>query len=170
MERIRNRMIGIIEGPARAPFFSVETFLLVISKVYGGVLCLRRHLYTRGVLSSASVPCPVISIGNVVAGGAGKTPMTVFVARLLRDRGIRVAVVSRGYRGKMEARGGVVSDGRTIYMGPDDAGDEPCLLARLLPGVPVIMGRNRHRSGQLAVDRFDAQVVVLDDGFQHLRL
>jgi tetraacyldisaccharide 4'-kinase len=170
MERVRSRLDVIARTREPSSVFSLATLLLMISKVYGGALCLRRHLYAWGVLPAVSLPCRVISIGNIVAGGTGKTPMTVCVARMLRDAGVRVAVVSRGYRGTMETAGGVVSDGRTIFAGAADAGDEPYLMARLLPDVPVIVGRNRYRSGQTAVERFDTQVVVLDDAFQHLRL
>jgi tetraacyldisaccharide 4'-kinase len=79
-------------------------------------------------------------------------------------------VVSRGYRGKAEQGGAVVGDGREIFLDPEAAGDEPYMLAACLPGIPVIVGRDRYRAGRTAVETFDAQVVVLDDAFQHLRL
>ena len=170
IESFRERLALVTRRSGAPSVLSLETGLLAISKVYGGVMCLRRQFYECGVLPSSALPCHVISIGNIVAGGTGKTPMTVFVARQLSDMGMRVAVVSRGYRGTMEVGGGIVSDGGTIYKGPDAAGDEPYLMARLLPGVPVLVGQNRHQSGNLAVERFDSQVIVLDDAFQHLCL
>ena len=133
-------------------------------------MCLRARLYEKGVLPSKTLPCRVVSIGNLISGGTGKTPMTILVARMIRDMGYRVVVLSRGYRGRMEKTGGVVSDGRTIFKGPDDAGDEPYLMARILTGIPVVVGQRRYEAGMMAVKRFKPDVIVLDDAFQHLRL
>ena len=170
IERFRR----IVESAARedgpAPFFSVKSALLVLSVLYGGAMVIRALLYKKGVLSSRTLPCRVISIGNLIAGGTGKTPMTILVARMIRDLGYRVVVISRGYRGRLENTGGIVSDGETIFKGPEDAGDEPCLMARLLKGVPVVVGKNRFAAGMMAVQRFNPDVIVLDDAFQHLRL
>ena len=124
----------------------------------------------KGVLPSKTLPCRVVSIGNLISGGTGKTPMTILVARMIRDMGYRVVVLSRGYRGRMEKTGGVVSDGRTIFKGPEDAGDEPYLMARILTGIPVLVGQRRYETGMMAVKRFKPDVIVLDDAFQHLRL
>jgi tetraacyldisaccharide 4'-kinase len=98
--------------------------------------------------------------------------MSVYMARLIHGFGSRVAIVSRGYKGSAEKNGGVVSDGHALLMGPSSAGDEPFLMAQqLLPlGIPVIVGRDRVRAGQRAMQRYQAEVIVLDDGFQHLRL
>jgi tetraacyldisaccharide 4'-kinase len=98
--------------------------------------------------------------------------MSIYMARLIHGAGYRVAVVSRGYRGLAEKVGGVVSDGYALQMGPSTAGDEPYLMAQQLLslGIPVIVGRDRVRSGWLAVQRYQTEVIVLDDGFQHLRL
>jgi tetraacyldisaccharide 4'-kinase len=131
---------------------------------------LRARLYEIGVLHTKTLPCRVVSIGNLVAGGTGKTPMTIFVARKIRDMGHRVVVISRGYRGRMEHSGGIVSDGRTIFTGPEDAGDEPYLMASLLTGIPIVVGKRRYEAGMMAVKRFKPDVIVLDDAFQHLRL
>ncbi|MEE4111300.1 MAG: tetraacyldisaccharide 4'-kinase [Desulfobacteraceae bacterium] len=169
-ERVRRRIERAARGDGRAPFFSVETVLMILSTVYGGLVCLRARLYETGVLPSKTLPCRVVSIGNLIAGGTGKTPMTVMVARMIQDLGFRVVVLSRGYRGRMEKTGGVVSDGRTIFKGPDDAGDEPYLMARVLAGIPVVVGQRRYEAGMLAVKRFKPDVIVLDDAFQHLRL
>lgn len=175
LKKLIERLRGRVEAAARAtgptgPFFSMETGLLILSVCYGGIMRLRARMYEKDLFSIKSLPCRVISIGNLVAGGTGKTPMTILVARRLKELGCRVAVVSRGYRGRMEAGGGTVSDGRTLLVGPDEAGDEPVLMARLLPGVPVVVGRRRYQAGMLAVERFDPEVIVLDDAFQHLGL
>ena len=88
----------------------------------------------------------------------------------MRDLGLRVVVISRGYKGRLEAAGGVVSDGITLFKTALDAGDEPYLMARVLKDVPVIVGKDRYAAGLLAVSQFDPDVIVLDDAFQHLRL
>jgi len=169
-KRVRRRIEMAAKGEDPTPFFSVETVLRVLSVVYGGLMSLRARLYEKGVLSSKTLPCRVVSIGNLVAGGTGKTPMTIRVARMIRDMGYRVVVLSRGYRGRMEKTGGIVSDGGTIFKGPEDAGDEPYLMARILTGIPVLVGRRRYEAGMMAVKRFKPDVIVLDDAFQHLRL
>ncbi len=170
IERIKSRVETVTRDKGPAPLFSIETVLLVLSVVYGGLMSLRAHLYKIGVFPSKHLPCRVVSIGNVIAGGTGKTPMTIMVARMIRDMGYRVVVISRGYRGRMEDKGGIVSDGKTVFKGPEDAGDEPYLMAKILKGVPVVVGRRRYEAGLRAVEQFQPDVIVLDDAFQHLRL
>ena len=148
----------------------MKPFLFAISIFYGGLIKLREALYKKGVLQSKRLPCPVVSIGNITVGGTGKTPMTVYVTELIRRFGYKVAIVSRGYKGKAEKTGGVVCDGRMICMEPDQAGDEPFMMAQRLRSVPVIVGKDRFKAGMLAVKEFNPDVVLLDDGFQHLRL
>jgi tetraacyldisaccharide 4'-kinase len=113
-------------------------------------------------------------VGNITVGGTGKTPMTLRLAREFVDAGFRTVIVSRGYRGAAEARGGMVSDGRTLLMDADAAGDEPFMMAETLiasqKNVPVVVGRNRHAAGLQAVSRFAPEIILLDDAFQHLRL
>jgi tetraacyldisaccharide 4'-kinase len=116
------------------------------------------------------VAVPVISIGNLTAGGSGKSPMVSWVARNLAGSGHRPAVVSRGYRGAHRGCATVVSDGGGPQVDAGVAGDEPVMLARALAGVPVIVSRRRVDGASLAVQRFGADCVVLDDGFQHRAL
>ncbi|BBO67500.1 tetraacyldisaccharide 4'-kinase [Desulfosarcina alkanivorans] len=170
LERLRCRIESAAKGNLPAPFFSLETALSVLSILYGGVMGIRALLYRKGVLPSETLPCRVVSIGNLIAGGTGKTPMTIMVAQCIRDLGFRVVVISRGYRGRMEDAGGIVSDAETVLQGPENAGDEPFLMAGLLKGIPVVVGRRRFDSGMMAVKRFQPDVIVLDDAFQHLRL
>jgi len=133
-------------------------------------MVMRARLYRRGILPTKKLPCKVISIGNLVAGGTGKTPTTIEVATQVRELGYRVAVISRGYGGKLEKKGGVVSDGEKILRNSADAGDEPYLMAKCLQGVPVLVGSSRYNAGLMAVQQFNPEVVILDDAFQHLRL
>ncbi|MFO7715723.1 tetraacyldisaccharide 4'-kinase [Desulfosarcina sp.] len=169
-QRLRKRVESAALGQSRTPLFSLETGLQLLAVLYGAVMAIRAHLYAKGVLPIQALPCRVVSIGNIIAGGTGKTPMTIMVAQLIRDLGYRVVVISRGYRGRMETAGGIVSDGKTIFQGPEDAGDEPYLMARILKGIPVVVGKRRYDAGMLAVERFQPHVIVLDDAFQHIRL
>lgn len=143
--------------------------LYTLSLLYGAGVCARRLSYKLGILPFHNLPAKVVSVGNLTAGGTGKTPVTIFLAEFFRNDGKRVAVLSRGYRGR--ARGAsVVSDGKAVLMGPLDAGDEPYLMAARLPGVPVIVCPDRVKGGRLAIERFSPHVLVLDDAFQHVRL
>ena len=170
IEKLRCRVEAALRNAGPVPWFSLETVLFGISIVYGLGMRLRAWLYANSWISSRSLPCTVVSIGNLTAGGTGKTPMTIFIAQYIRDRGYAVAVISRGYGGQLETQGGIVSDGASILVGPEQAGDEPYLLARSLLGIPVLVGRRRYATGMLAVNRFSPDVIVLDDAFQHLRL
>jgi tetraacyldisaccharide 4'-kinase len=112
----------------------------------------------------------VISVGNLSVGGSGKTPVAGRVAEILRDAGCPVAVLSRGYRGSFRGDALVVSDGERVTATAAEAGDEPVMLARALPGVVVAVGPRRDQVGRAVEARFGRRVHVLDDGFQHLRL
>ena len=128
------------------------------------------HRYDSRPTRRRYLACPVISVGNITTGGTGKTPMTRHVARHLQKLGWRPANISRGYGGDFERRGGVVSDGRTVLATAGLAGDEAYMLATQVPGVAVLVGRDRYRSGLIAQQRYGADILILDDGFQHYRL
>jgi len=151
------RLAGLLEG---------------IALLYGAAMRSRARLFGKGRLAVHRLPCKVVSVGNITLGGTGKTPMSLYMAKLIHEAGFRVAVASRGYKGQAERQGGVVSDGNRLRMNSAAAGDEPFLMARhLLPfGIPVLVGGDRVRSGRLALERFHTEVLVLDDGFQHMRL
>ncbi len=149
--------------PARA-------LLHVASWIYGLGVAVRLGLYRTGLLRRHRVSARVISIGNLTAGGTGKTSFVVLLVQELKDRGLRPAVVIRGYGGKGEGRMLVVSDGETIRFGYPEVGDEALFLARKLPGVAILMAADRVEGCQAAVREFGAQVILLDDGFQHLRV
>ena len=153
--------------------FSRRLFLypfFLVSRIYCSLVRIRQSLYNRGILKSYRLPCPVISIGNITLGGTGKTPTVIYLAQLLRSRGIQPVILSRGYKAKNSATTAVVSDGTTTLMDALEAGDEPFLLSRALPGVPVIIGPNRAVSGRFACEQFSPEAVILDDGFQHQRV
>lgn len=141
-----------------------------LSLVYACIQSIRGALYAKRILTARRLPRPVISIGNITVGGTGKTPATALIARLLIDRGMKVAVLSRGYGGSMEGETAIVADGRTIRLDAGQCGDEPYLLAATVPGLMVVMGADRYKAGMLAMERLSPDIFLLDDGFQHLRL
>ena len=170
LQRVKRRFEVILHRKGAAPFFSIETLLLLLSSCYGGAMAVRARLYETGILPSQKLPCTVISIGNLAAGGTGKTPITIALAKQIRALGRRVVVISRGYGGRLEKKGGVVSDGENILVDTVDSGDEPQLIARCLKGVPVVVGSRRYIAGLLAVTHFNPEIIILDDAFQHLKL
>jgi tetraacyldisaccharide 4'-kinase len=109
-------------------------------------------------------------VGNITLGGTGKTPLVQWLAQWYQQHGWRVAVVSRGYKAQAAGSLQIVSTGDGPRLDWRLVGDEPFLLAQALPGVPVLIGKDRYHSGRYACDHFGAQVVLLDDGFQHLAL
>jgi tetraacyldisaccharide 4'-kinase len=142
----------------------------VLGDAFGAIASLRVAAYRRGLLPRARLAGPVVSVGNLGMGGSGKTPVVARVAEILRDAGEPVAVLSRGYGGRFRGEALVVSDGTAILAGAAEAGDEPVMLARALPGVVVAVGPRRDRVGRAVEVLFGRRVHVLDDGFQHLRL
>lgn len=142
----------------------------IFSPLYSLAMRLRAMLYTGGVLASTRLPLPVISVGNLTMGGTGKTPMVIYLARLLAKAGLRPAILSRGYGGRSQNSVNLVSDGREVLLSPEEAGDEPVLLAQSLPGVPVVTARKRSLGGEFFVRQGGADILILDDGFQHLAL
>jgi tetraacyldisaccharide 4'-kinase len=168
--RTRNKVVAIMHGEGRRPVLSLATLLHFAACFYGGAQKLKGLGYRHHVFPSKKLPCKVISVGNITVGGTGKTPMTIHLSEVIQQLGYRVAIVSRGYMGKAENGGGIVSNGKTICMPPAMAGDEPYLMAARLRGVPVVVGKNRFKSGMAAVGQFQPEVIILDDAFQHLKL
>lgn len=154
---------------AEKPGIAQYLLLFVPSLIYGAAVRLRLFLYAAGVLKKKKLKCRVISIGNLTTGGSGKTPLAMHIAGILKKNGKRPVIVSRGYKGSRR-RISAVSDGKTVLMGPEEAGDEPYLMASRLEDVPVVIGADRFRAGLFAVEKFSPDCVILDDGFQHIRL
>lgn len=143
--------------------------LSLLSGLFGAAVALRGAAYTRGLLRREALPVPVISVGNLAVGGTGKTPAVIALARALGGSK-RVGVLTRGYKGTVREGALLVSDGQRILADPATAGDEAVLLARALPGVPVAVGPSRAKAGRLLLDGPGADLLLLDDGFQHRAL
>ncbi len=136
--------------------------------LYGMIMSIREKLYTKQVFKQQTVGVPVISVGNLVLGGTGKTPTVIFLAKLLRSRGLTPAIVSRGYGGKAHGEVNIVSNGTEILLDAQEAGDEPTRLATTLPQTPVLTGKKRILPCQHAVSKLGVDWISLDDGFQHM--
>ena len=143
------------------------------------VLALCSLLYSAGVRmhhlawrfrTRRTLPGFTVSVGNITVGGTGKTPAACMLAQWAGQEGFRPAVLSRGYGGSHPKKVLEVSDGNAIKAGPGEAGDEPCLMARRLKGVPVVISRDRYDAGTFVHDRYGCDFFILDDGFQHLAL
>jgi tetraacyldisaccharide 4'-kinase len=142
-----------------------------LSVLYGAVTRTRLSLYRRGTFHSTRLDRPVISVGNITAGGTGKTPLVEWVSRVLAAAGKKVCILTRGYGRDNPDRMIVVSDGQTVFSNPSEAGDEPFLLAtNLLGQAAVISSADRVAAGNEAIKHLNSDCFVLDDGFQHLRL
>ena len=138
----------------------IRVLLKPFELLYRGINRARRALYRRGVLKGKRLPKPVISIGNLSMGGAGKTPAVIAIARYLIDRDYRVAILTRGHGRRGSGSGPVDA------LDPERFGDEPVLIKKKVPNANVIVGKNRYKNGLTA----NCDVYLLDDGFQHLQL
>ena len=130
----------------------------------------RLWCYARGWFRKQRLPRPVISVGNLTVGGTGKTPVVMHLVERLTAQGRRVAVLSRGYRRRSQAPQVLVSDGQQVLVGPEEAGDEPYLIACRCPRAVVAVGGDRYALGQWVLSRLPVDCFVLDDGFQHVQL
>ena len=140
----------------------------LLSKVYYFVVSLRLLGYKLKIFSTAQFKTPIISIGNIEAGGAGKTPITIYLSQLLKNKQISHVVVSRGYKKKLSGTV-VVSDQNSILVkSPKQCGDEPFLMANRLSNTPIIVGDDKKNAIQIAIQKFNPQIIILDDAFQSL--
>ncbi|MBF0467374.1 MAG: tetraacyldisaccharide 4'-kinase [Desulfamplus sp.] len=193
LEQIKNRLIQMsnedfsVKQPF--PFNIIKRFLVVLSAIYGAAISVRLWLYRKKIMTTRKVPCFVISIGNIVAGGSGKTPMAIYVAEMIKSMGFNPVVVSRGYGGFIKGDSCVVAgDGKRLWSDPETVGDEPFMMASRL-SFPVVVGKDRFKAATMAFKLFEIKskcvhanaqiinkqsenldVVILDDGFQHIRL
>ena len=167
--RIEKRILKGSAEKDRIKTLSMDQFLVLLSVIYGFIVKIRIRLYRKKILKIRKLSCPVISIGNIVAGGSGKTPMAIYLAQAVKKMGLKPVVLSRGYRGSMENRTGIAGDGKAALLGPDKAGDEPHMMAKR-GSFPVVVGKDRFKSGITAVNAFNPDLIILDDGFQHVQL
>jgi tetraacyldisaccharide 4'-kinase len=137
--------------------------------LYGSVIALRNTAFDRKLRKQVRLDAKVISVGNLTVGGTGKTPLVVTVATMLLEQGKKVAIQSRGY-GRRSKGTVIVSDGNKILATPQEAGDEPYLLAMRLPQVPVVVGDHRAEAAAFAIQKFNCDVLLLDDAYQHRRI
>jgi tetraacyldisaccharide 4'-kinase len=152
---------------------SNKIFLFIFQKlslIYALGIKLRLVFYKAGLFKTESIPTYVVSIGNLTTGGTGKTPFVAMLARWASRNGIRAAVLSRGYKRKKGRGLIVVSDGRKILVSSEESGDEAFMLAKKLDSVPVLVSRKRCAAAFLALKLFNSQLLVLDDGYQHLSI
>jgi tetraacyldisaccharide 4'-kinase len=134
---------------------------------YGVVMRLRTFLYDWGWFDQRRLPVLVLSVGNLTLGGTGKTPVVIVLADWLLAQGKRVAILSRGYRRTSTTQYLLVSNGEHLLVGPQEAGDEPFLIAQRCPRAIVAVGADRYELGDWVLDRFPIDCLILDDGFQH---
>ena len=186
LERLESYLVRRIQekGSDLDQPFGINLLLHVLkglSYLFLTVVSIRYFLYRTGLLRRYPLGTQVISIGNVTAGGTGKTPVTEIFARTLAAEGRKVAILSRGYRRKeapwwqrlftqVIEKPLVVSDGRRVLLDSATGGDEPYMLASNLPGVAVVVDRNRVKAGRYAVNRLGCDTLILDDGFQYQKL
>lgn len=171
MRSVEERLKEIWKGEQTTGVSSAfAAALCLLSQPYGIMVAARNRLYGGGLLKQQKLPRPVISVGNLTVGGTGKTPTVISLVHLLKEHGYRPAVLSRGYGGSARSPVNVVSDGNRILMGWREAGDEPILIARALPGITVLTGSRRILTGRAALETFDADILILDDAFQHRSL
>ena len=166
---LEKKIVQATERHGSVPFLSFDALLKAVSLGYGAGVTFRNKGYDTGRFRRKLLPCPVISIGNITAGGTGKTPMAVYVADLLIRMGKHPVVISRGYKGTLGKTAAVAGDGTCLFLDARQAGDEPYMMAAL-KRFPVVVGKDRYQAGCLALDRLPVDVVILDDGFQHRRL
>lgn len=154
----------------KSVYTPVKIIASVLSFFYLIVINVRNWLYDHKVLKEVRLSCPVISVGNITVGGTGKTPCVIMLAQMLQRNGFKPAVISRGYGGKSVGSANIITDGDKILLDSEAAGDEPFLMANALKGVPVITGPKRIITGQTAIDKFGANVILCDDAMQHRQI
>ena len=187
IEELESYLLDVIEGRCsgkRAALLRVILHLL--SWIFSVIVQIRLWLYRHRIIRPNTLGCQVISVGNLTVGGTGKTPVVEVFARNLQQQGRKVAILSRGYKskelpflqkmaqritmGKIEVPPRVVSDGKRLLLDSHTAGDEPYMLASNLPEVAVVVDKDRVKAGKYAIKELGCDTLILDDGFQYLKL
>src|SRR5881396_2482601 len=187
IESVETFVLEVILEQRRGPRATIARSLLSgLSHLFQLAVKARRSLYNVRILRDTTLGVQVIAIGNLTVGGTGKTPVVEKFARELRDQGRTVAILSRGYRSKPPPLAKrlidkfffrqdrtpprIVSDGRSLLLDSDTAGDEPYMLASNLKDVVVLVDKDRVKSGRYAIEKFGCDTLLLDDGFQYWKL
>ncbi|QHI68092.1 tetraacyldisaccharide 4'-kinase [Tichowtungia aerotolerans] len=181
-ERLEQRLLKVISKEVRGKRVScLRGFLRGLSCIFYVLVQLRLWLHKHRIIRAKTLGCQVISVGNVTVGGTGKTPIVETFSRSLQQKGRKVAILSRGYKSrktpfwdkvlkKNERLPRVVSDGERLLLNSELAGDEPYMLASNLPEVAVVVDKDRVKAGKYAIRKLGCDTLVLDDGFQYLKL
>ncbi len=181
-ERLEQRLLKVISKEVRGKRAScLRGFLRGLSVIFYILVQLRLWLHKHRIIRADTLGCQVISVGNVTVGGTGKTPIVETFARSLTEKGRKVAILSRGYKSRKtplwekilkreERLPRVVSNGEHLLLNSNLAGDEPYMLASNLPEVAVLVDKDRVKSGKYAIRKLGCDTLVLDDGFQYLKL
>lgn len=148
----------------------LKAMLIALSMVYRGAIWLYLLPFEIGIRRRHRLSVPVVSVGNLTVGGTGKTPVAQYLCRGFNDRKWLPAVLSYGYGSLLSGKFGIVADRNGVRLTSDIAGDEPAMLASSMPGIPVLVCKDRVRSGRAAIDELDANILLLDDGFQVWKL
>jgi tetraacyldisaccharide 4'-kinase len=187
IEAIESYLLDVVEGRrAGKPASFLRGLLHCLSWIFILIVQARLYLYRHRIIRPNTLGCQVISVGNLTVGGTGKTPVVEVFARNLQKQGRKVAILSRGYKskelpflqkmtqrittGKIEAPPRVVSDGKRLLLDSHTAGDEPYMLASNLPEVAVVVDKDRVKAGKYAIKELGCDTLILDDGFQYLKL
>ncbi len=187
LERLETYILTVIEDRRRGRSATLLRWLLTqLSLLFATVIQIRLWLYSRGILRHHTLGCQVISVGNLTVGGTGKTPIVETFARALQRNGRKVAILSRGYKKyeppfwekllhrltfrELHSPPRVVSDGQRLLLDSEMSGDEPFMLASNLPQVAVVVDKDRVKAGRYATGKLGCDTLILDDGFQYLRL
>lgn len=142
---------------------------LILVVIYGLGSIIRNFCYDVGIFKIYKVSRPVISIGNITTGGTGKTPMTIYLTEMAKEKGFKPGIVSRGY-GRNSSGQVLVHNGTSLLSNARESGDEPFLIAKQLQNVPVIVDADRVRGCKKIINKFDVDLLILDDAFQHRRI
>jgi tetraacyldisaccharide 4'-kinase len=184
LEQFEQYTIDVIYGRIKGPGVVVYgMFLQGLSLLFNAIVQMRYFLYRKRIIHDQPLGCLTVVVGNLTVGGTGKTPVVEKFARSLHARGRKVAILSRGYGSKSQPKykrlwrwithapeppPKIVSDGDNLFLDSWEAGDEPYMLARNLPGVVVLVDKNRVKAGEYAIKKMGADTLLLDDGFQYL--
>ena len=149
---------------------AISVFLMPFAMLWNAIHKIRRHFFYYGILKQNQFQVPVISIGNLSFGGTGKTPFTIWMSKYLDEIGMKVMILTRGYKGGLENSSGIIRAGRKLGLNPQEFGDEATLLARRLKSANIVVGKDRSSNLDFYFEEINPDVVLLDDGHQHLRL